>query len=404
NKTIAGGSYQITVGGDDGYRLSLDGGATWQINKRNDQGYTTTTYTATLGGNYNIILDFYENGGQNRVSFQMSPVCMGTENQSIAGTNNIWNAYVYDGTNFNIFKGLVHEGTTNNPAFDESFGGDNVNYNTSSCSVQTETFSVRYRLSKSYVNSTVTFVVGGDDGYRLSIDGGATWIIDNWYDQSFGVSSATRTLNGTYDLVLEYYENGGQNRISFNQLQLATLPITLESFSGIQQGSKAVLNWKISEDSNPDYFELEYSTTGQSFATRAMILADAATTSYDYKDAMSGGKNYYRLKMTDLNGKVTYSKIISLGSVAPLSSGVTLYPTILTGSTLSIVSSTTLKEASVSITDAMGKMVGKKVLGRIESGQAINFIAGNGQLARGIYFVQINDGDNKIDTKRFIVQ
>ena len=64
------------------------------------------------------------------------------------------------------------------------------------------------------------FDVGADDGYRLSLDGGSTWVINNWGDHSYTLPAIySATLNGTYNMVLEYYENGGQNRISMNDFR-----------------------------------------------------------------------------------------------------------------------------------------------------------------------------------------
>ena len=178
--------------------MSLDGGATWPINEWHDQSYTTRTYTVSLNGTYNMILEFYENNGANRVSFAVAANCNGSENTSIYGTGNIWNGYVYDGINFNTYMGMVNEGTVTNPAFDQNFGGTNTTYTTSGCGVQTETFSVRYRLAKFFAAGTYNFTVGGDDGYRFSLDGGATWLINNWTLHSYtSTTSATVTLNGT---------------------------------------------------------------------------------------------------------------------------------------------------------------------------------------------------------------
>jgi hypothetical protein len=80
---------------------------------------------------------------------------------------------------------------------------------------------LRYRLQKTFLKGTYTFAIGGDDGYRLSLDGGATWVINRWVDQGYAVTNYTTLLNGTYNIVLEYYENSGGNRISYNLTQLA---------------------------------------------------------------------------------------------------------------------------------------------------------------------------------------
>ena len=144
-----------------------------------------------------------------------SQPCSPLGNETSYGTNNVWIGYAYDNMNLSSYKGYVTEGTAASPNFDESFGGDNVTYPTNGCGVSTTTFSMRYKLKKTFAAGSYTFTVGGDDGYRLSLDGGANWVINKWVDQSYASTTYTVSLNGTYNLVLEYYENGGSNRISF---------------------------------------------------------------------------------------------------------------------------------------------------------------------------------------------
>ncbi|PWT95490.1 MAG: hypothetical protein C5B52_17705, partial [Bacteroidetes bacterium] len=111
--------------------------------------------------------------------------CTPQGNQTSYGTSNVWIGYVYQGNNFNTYKGYVNEGTSASPNFDESFGGTSVTYNTNGCSILTDTFSVRYKLKKTFANGDYAFTVGGDDGYRLSLDGGSTWVINNWGDHGY---------------------------------------------------------------------------------------------------------------------------------------------------------------------------------------------------------------------------
>ncbi len=76
--------------------------------------------------------------------------CTPLGDQTTYGANNTWIGYVYDNMGFTSYMGYVNEGNAVSPNFDESFGGDNVNYATNGCSVNTETFSVRYKLTKSF--------------------------------------------------------------------------------------------------------------------------------------------------------------------------------------------------------------------------------------------------------------
>ena len=404
-KNFAAGNYQFTVGADDGYRLSLDGGATWAINNWNDHGYTTSTYSTTLSGTINMVLEYYENGGGNRVSFDLQTVCLGSENESIYGTGNIWNGYIYDGTNFNFYGGLVTEGTAANPNFDENFGGDVVTYNTSACGLQTETFSARYRLNKTFANGTYTFIVGGDDGYRFSIDGGSTWIINNWIPQSYTVNSYSTILNGNYNLVLEYFENYGQNRISMNITTV--LPVKLISFGGKTAGKNIKLNWDVTSEINCEYYEVERSSNGSDFISMAKVNTSQGTTigsdkSYAYTDISPlSGNNYYRLRMIDKDQKFTYSSITRIAYEEK--STVTIFPTINTSGNIYLKTSTDLKNASAELYDMTGKKLQEtKLPANITSGQTITLPLHSELFTKGTYIIICKSAGN-IVAKQMIV-
>lgn len=410
-KTFTSGFYDFIVGGDDGYRLSLDGGATWIINRWNDQSYTTTTYTAQLNGSYDIVLEYYENGGDNRISFTVAASCSGSDDTNLYGTNDVWRAYVYDGTNFNQYRGFVTRGMLNNPTIDESFGGSNVNFATSCTAVQTETFSVRFRLNKTFASGSYTFFVGGDDGYRLSFDGGTTWAINQWNDHAYTVSSYTATLNGSYNMVLEYYENGGGNRVTFALASGSSLPVKLMSFSGAALNKKAVLNWTLAAGSNPDYFDIERSADGVNFTTAGKLTVPAATNmqadmNFNYTDATPlAGKSFYRLRITDLTGIVTYSKAVALNFNDASNQSFSLYPTVVNGTgSVTIQSANTVKSATIVVTNAAGVQINQKVIGRLQAGQAVNFMPFTSTVAKGMYIIRIADDTNILHTQKIIVQ
>jgi len=82
--------------------------------------------------------------------------------------------------NFDMYKGQVTEGIPASPNFDENFGNaaasNTATFNTGSCSI-------------------------------------TSWVINKWNDQSYGITSYNANLSGTYNVVLEYYDNGGADRI-----------------------------------------------------------------------------------------------------------------------------------------------------------------------------------------------
>ena len=92
--------------------------------------------------------------------------------------NNEWIAYYYaarDDYSTPVYAGY----STELESFDQSFCGSNCMQSTIGCDFNTTNFSVRYKMQKNFPCGTYTFTLGGDDGVRLSIDGGATYIIDD---------------------------------------------------------------------------------------------------------------------------------------------------------------------------------------------------------------------------------
>ncbi len=399
-KTFTGGNYEFIAGGDDGYRLSIDGGITWIIDRWFDQGYNTSSYVNFLNGTYNLVLEFYENGGGNQVSFQVQPACVASGDPSVYGTGDIWQGYVYDGNNFANYHGDVTKGIAGNPNFDENFGGANSMYNTNACAVQTETFSVRYRLQKNFPAGTYIFILGGDDGYRFSIDGGNTWVIDRWGDQSYNTTSYTAALSGTYNLVIEYYENGGDNRISFDMAG-SLLPVQLLQFSGKPNAGEAELLWQIAPGSNPHHFEIERSHNGQSFQTIGKVeVSGNGIGKFQFTDRMAlPGNSYYRLKIADLDGNRTYSPMITIKNHLPQE--INIYPTVIHDNRLFISSGKSLQGVSVTVFDITGKKIVHRYIRSMSNGETI-LVPLLHTSAAGTHFIEIKSG-NERKTKQVLL-
>ena len=408
-QTFANANYSITVGGDDGYRLSLDGGATWVINNWNDHPYTTTTYTVALNGSYNMVLEFYENGGSNRVSFNIAQICTGTEDPAVYGTNNVWNGYIYQGMSFGMFKGKVTEGSAASPNFDENFGNaassNTAIYSTSSCAVTTYQFSARYRLTQTFTNKNYVFTVGGDDGYRLSLDGGATWVINKWNDQSYSVSSYNVVLNGTYNMVLEYYDNGGADRVSF-ALTSTTLPVTLTRWSvSAIAASEARLTWQATNAVNFDHYVVQRSADGVTFHDAHTTAASEGIgdnlKDYSYTDNYANSGNvYYRLMLVDIDGAVDYSKIIGISMHN--TSSIQIYPTVVEND-LTVETSKSLTAVKFELYDMGGNRILSKDWSVLNGRQQMN-VKSNGHLPAGAYVARLRDGRSILAQQMVIVR
>ncbi len=97
--------------------------------------------------------------------------------------------------------------------------------------------------------------------------------------------------------------------------KISPLSIKLTYFKGTQTDKKHFLSWKVVCTSAEAKFELQRSTDGSNYTPIYSFTAskERCENPFDYTDATpADGKNYYRLKFIDVDGKVTYSNIILL--------------------------------------------------------------------------------------------
>ncbi len=93
------------------------------------------------------------------------------------------------------------------------------------------------------------------------------------------------------------------------------LSIKLTYFKGTETDKKHFLSWKVVCTSAEVKFELQRSTNGVNYNPIHSFTAskDRCENPFDFTDAApADGKNYYRLKFTDVDEKVTYSNTVLL--------------------------------------------------------------------------------------------
>lgn len=403
------GNYTFTVGGDDGYRFSLDGGATWVVNVWYDHTYATTPYTVTLNGTYNLVFEYYENGGDNIASFNVVQNCYGTDNPNVYGSGNVWNGYLYQDMTMTWFKGTIFEGSAAGPNFDENFGNttnsNTTTINTNACPVTSYQFSARFRRRVTLISGTYVFTVGGDDGYRFSLDGGSTWAINNWNDHSYTTTTYSANLSGLTAMVLEYYDNGGASRVSF--VQTATvLPVTLTTWSvSALDNNQAQLKWTATDAINFDHFVVQRSTDGANFedvGTVAAVSNASSAQSYSYTDTDNwDGKLYYRLKMVDIDGKENYSNITSIS----LQSAQTLriYPTVVESGSFIVETAHPIQQARLELFDMSGRRLQVDQWPVLEGRQQVT-VNNSGSLPAGAYIARLSNGQTTLAKQVIVIR
>ncbi len=96
------------------------------------------------------------------------------------------------------------------------------------------------------------------------------------------------------------------------------LPLKLQEFTGHARGTENVLQWKTQLEQDLSHFTVEKKDESGLFKDLGRVKAAGNSQlpkQYEFVDASPvNGKTYYRLKMTDLNGDVSYSNVIAVSN------------------------------------------------------------------------------------------
>jgi surface protein len=104
------------------------------------------------------------------------------------------------------------------------------------------------------------------------------------------------------------------------------LPVTLQVFKGTLQNGVADLRWTSGVEAGLKDYTVERGTDGKSFNKLGVVAATGSNSQYGFKTAQVTPTAYYRLQMTDQNGKTSYSAIIKITQNKAPEGGFLVYP------------------------------------------------------------------------------
>jgi hypothetical protein len=180
----------------------------------------------------------------------------------------------------------------------------------------------------------------------------------------------------------------------------AILPVKLLSFSGNILDKKAILNWTTTAEINASYYELQRSSSGNSFNAITKIAATGNSNSnlnYQYTDLLGSDPVYfYRLKMVDKDGGFSLSNIVKLSSSN--NSVFTIFPN--PAKAFVFVNLPVLTtDSKIKISDMTGRILQTIVVKKATSQIKLN----TGNLPAGTYKVIYNDGEREV-SKMMVIQ
>ncbi len=185
------------------------------------------------------------------------------------------------------------------------------------------------------------------------------------------------------------------------------LPIKVEYFRGSKQGSNHLLDWKVVPVNTVNgTITLERSADSRNFSSIYSITASAIRMQqpFSYNNASPlNGINYYRLKLVDDNGFVTYSSIIALTNATKGFEVINITPNPVTEGRFKLnVTAAEQVKMEIVVTDIAGRVVATQSNTLIAGFNAIDVNVN--KLANGTYQVMGITAEGRTKVLQFVKQ
>ena len=184
---VSTGPYRFIVTADDGIRLWVNGHLL--ISEWSD--HPAQTYSAEMRldpGSHELKVEYYENQGLATAKVSWEPMLR----------DDRWQAEYFD--NRTLSGAPLTLRAEANVDFNWGFGSP-------SSVIPNNNFSARWTRTMTFAPGVYRFIMTGDDGVRLYINGNL--FMDAWYEQSERTYVDTIYLNGPASLRMEYFEQSG---------------------------------------------------------------------------------------------------------------------------------------------------------------------------------------------------
>lgn len=212
-------------------------------------------------------------------------------------------------------------------------------------------------------------------------------------------SSQNDAANAVYQAATNLGYTNGERLAIYNRFVAAgyTMPpfvalsVQLIDFNAFRSGEKSQVTWKTATETRSHNFIVERSLDGSNFMGIGTVRAAGVSQvlrSYSFTDAAPmAGTNYYRLKMVNMDGDISYSKIVTVTfNKRP---ALTIFPNPV-GDMLMLNNKFT--EGELFLYDGSGKLALRLKLSstNVNSAMGINVST----LASGMYWMRLNaDGE-----------
>jgi hypothetical protein len=197
---------------------------------------------------------------------------------------------------------------------------------------------------------------------------------------------------------------GGIWLVNLNQ----ALPVTWQHVQAAPADDRTILvKWSTSEEKNNAGFDVERSEDATNFVSIGKVNSNGnsnTTVHYSFNDnnVLPGVKYYYRIRQTDIDGRVSYSKIVTASLDAQGGFYMRIANNPVRNQLVVEVAMDRQQKLQTFITDVSGKMLNSRVISAQQGKSTIT--TDMSPYADGIYFIRVVTSDGKSRTEKFTIQ
>ncbi len=174
----------------------------------------------------------------------------------------------------------------------------------------------------------------------------------------------------------------------------SVVPVTLTNFTATKNKNITNINWNTLTETGNKGFEVERSIDGRNFTSLEFVPSQGnSKNNYTTIDkSPKVGVNYYRLKQIDVDGRFTYSSIVSVKFDKEDIASFTFYPNPAKEILKINVGVIETENATIKLMNTVGQTVISKTINKLSSTSVISFDIS--ALATGVYYLELKNGTN----------
>ncbi|MCU0321820.1 MAG: T9SS type A sorting domain-containing protein [Chitinophagaceae bacterium] len=269
-------------------------------------------------------------------------------------------------------------------------------------------FYLRTQVSPNFVNTIDSLIgeqeinwfinnSGGSLDYANPTGSGTTTLDNDRYDLWIGstrvfsnqpATTAAADITG-FKVLFNGAIGGG---VSIDDIEITTgneaLPVSIKSFTASITGSSNQLTWSTASELNNKGFDVQrQSKNGGEWESLGFVNGTNRATTYTFKDNNPLVNSFYRLRQVDMDGKATYSKVVSINN--RMKDKIIISPNPATDKV--IINLNQIDLSNLTVTASLYDLTGKRVLSK-------NAITGTfeldlSSLSKGIYSLTIQSAN-----------